>query len=190
VDTLTTTGASDHALIAGCVNGDQQAWIQLLDRYKRQIYGVTVRFGFDVEDRHDVFQAVCLETLKSLSSLRNASSLRYWIITITVRQCSLLLKRKRQERGRELDEAALAVLDPGADTMQIYLAAEREKMLREAMEELPEPCRSLLELLFFSDERTSYLDVGGLFGWSKDSVGSARLRCLDKVRKILERKGF
>jgi len=65
-----------------------------------------------------------------------------------------------------------------------------EKMLREAMEELPEPCRSLLELLFFSDERTSYLDVGGLFGWSKDSVGSARLRCLDKVRKILERKGF
>jgi RNA polymerase sigma factor (sigma-70 family) len=190
VDTLTITGVPDHALIAGCVNGDQQAWIQLLDRYKRLIYGVTVRFGFDIEDRHDVFQAVCLETLKSLGSLRKASSLRYWILTITVRQCCSLLKRKREERGQETDEAALAVQDPRTDTMQIYLAAEREKMLREAMEELPERCRSLLDLLFFSDERTSYLELGGLFGWSKDTIGSARLRCLDKVRKILERKGF
>jgi hypothetical protein len=32
--------------------------------------------------------------------------------------------------------------------------------------------------------------VGALFGWSKDSIGRARLRCLDKLRKILEQKGF
>lgn len=190
MDTLTTTGISDHALIAGCLAGDQQTWIQLLDRYKRLIYGVTVRFGFDVEDRHDVFQAVCLETLKSLGSLRNASSLRYWILTITVRQCCLLLKRKREERGQQPDEAALAVEDPHADTLEIYLTAEREKKVRETLEELQEPCRSLLDLLFFSDEGASYLELGALFGWSKHTIGSARLRCLDKVRKILELKGF
>jgi RNA polymerase sigma factor (sigma-70 family) len=190
VDSLTTTGVSDHVLIAGCLNGDQQAWIQLLNRYKRLIYGVTVRFGFTIEDRHDVFQAVCVETLKSVGSLRNASSLRYWILTITVRQCCLFLKQKRKERVQQADEIALAVHDPHADTMQIYLAAEREKMLREAMEELPERCRSLLDLLFFSDERSSYSELGGLFGLSKDTIGSARLRCLDKLRKILEHKGF
>jgi RNA polymerase sigma factor (sigma-70 family) len=190
VETLMTTGVSDHALIARCVNGDQQAWIQLLNRYKRLIYGVTVRFGFDIEDRRDMFQAVCLETLKSLGSLRNTSSLRYWILTITVRQCCLLLKHKREERQQEPDEAALTVQDSRADTLQVYLAAEREKMLREALGELPERCRSLLDLLFFSDERTSYSELGELFGWSKDTIGSARLRCLDKVRRILERKGF
>jgi RNA polymerase sigma factor (sigma-70 family) len=172
------------------LNGDQQAWIELLHRYKRLIYGVTVRFGFDIEDRHDVFQAVCLETLKSLGSLRNASSLKYWILTITVRQSCLLLKLKREERGRQHDEDVLPVQDPQADTMRIYLAAEREKMLHEALEELPEPCRSLLDRLFFSDEHTSYLELGAFFGWSKDTVGSARLRCLDKIRKILARKGL
>ncbi len=187
---MTTTGVSDHALIAACVNGDQQAWMHLLNRYKRWIYAVTVRFGFDIEDRHDVFQAVCLETLKSLPSLRNASSLRYWILTISVRQCCALRKRKRHESGQEPDEVALSVQDPGADTMQIYLVAEREKMLREGMEELAEPCRSLLDLLFFSDEGASYSELGDRFGWSKDTIGSARLRCLDKLRRILEGKGF
>jgi len=138
MDTLTTTGVSDSALVSECVNGNQQAWIQLLDRYKRLIYAVTVRFSFDIEDRHDIFQAVSLETLKSLPSLRNASSLRYWILTITVRQCCLLRKSRREERWLQRDEAALTLQDPRADTMQIHLDAERAEMLREAMEELPE----------------------------------------------------
>lgn len=190
VDFLTTTGVSDHALVAGCIEGDQQAWIQLLNRYKRLIYGVTVRFGFDTEDRHDLFQAVCLETLKNLASVRNASSLRYWILTITIRQCCSLLKGRRQETGRELVEPDLAVQDFRPDTMEIYLAAEREKMVREAMEELPDRCRSLIECLFFSKEKTSYSQLGELLGLSKDTIGSTRLRCLEKLRRILEAKGF
>jgi DNA-directed RNA polymerase specialized sigma24 family protein len=74
--------------------------------------------------------------------------------------------------------------------MQIFLTAERELMLRDAMDELPDRCRSLLELLFFSDEKRSYVELGGLLGWSKESIGSARLRCLNRLRKILECKGF
>ena len=127
MDTLTTTAISDQVLVIECVNGDQQAWIQLLNRYKRLIYSVTVRFTLH---------------------------------------------------------------DPRADTMQIYLDAERAELLREALEELPERCRSLLDLLFLAEDKSSYAQLGGLFGWSKDTIGSARLRCLDKLRKILEQKGF
>jgi RNA polymerase sigma factor (sigma-70 family) len=190
VDTLTTTGISDDALIAGCLEGDQQAWIQLLDRYKRLIYGVSVRFGFDTEDRHDVFQAVCLETLKNLSSVRNASSLRYWILTITIRQCCCLLKRKREESTHQPVETAAALQDARPDTIQIYLAAERETIVREAMDELPERCRSMLGLLFFANEKATYSQLGDLWGLSKDTIGSTRLRCLEKLRKILGAKGF
>ena len=186
----TAIDISDHALVTECVNGNQQAWTQLLDRYKRMIYASTVRFGFDAQDRHDIFQAVCVEILKSLHSLRSASSLRHWMLTITLRQCYLLLKRKRAERGQEPDETALTLEDHRPHTMQIYLAAERAEKLREAMEELPERCRSLLQLLFFSEERASYSELGGRLGLSKDTIGSVRLRCLDKLRKILADKGF
>jgi RNA polymerase sigma factor (sigma-70 family) len=189
-DASTTSDTSDQILVAECVSGSQEAWITLVDRYKRLIYSVTVRFGLAPEDRHDVFQAVCLETLKSLPSLRNAASLRYWIITITIRQCSIFVKREAKERMQQPGETALTVEDPQADTMQIYLTAERTEIVREAMGELSEPCRSLLELLFFKEEKTSYSELGGLMGWSKDTIGSARLRCLGKLRRILEGKGF
>jgi RNA polymerase sigma factor (sigma-70 family) len=169
---------------------DQQAWIQLLDRYRRLIYGVTVRFHVDPEDRHDVFQAVCLEVLKNLYSVRNAASLRYWILTITIRQCCSLLKRKREESRHEPVETAGVLQDSRPDTMQIYLVAEREAILRDAMDELPDRCRSVIDLLFFSKEKTSYSQLGDTLGVSKDTIGSTRLRCLEKLRKILESKGF
>jgi RNA polymerase sigma factor (sigma-70 family) len=190
VDVLTTTGESDQALVTECLHGDQRAWIRLLNRYQRLIYSVTVRLGFPLEDRHDIFQAVCLETYKSLASLRNASSLRYWILTISVRQCYALIRRRKEERNQEPDEVALTVLDPRADTLDLHLAAERAAMLRESLDELPEPCRSLLELMFFSDEKIPYSELGASFGWSKDTIGSARLRCLERLRRILEDKGF
>jgi RNA polymerase sigma factor (sigma-70 family) len=180
----------DSVLVAACVDGDQRAWIKLLERYKRLIYSVSVRFGFDHEDRHDVFQAVCVEVLKNLSSLRNSSSLRYWILTITVRQCCALRKRLKEEDARGGCEPDLLTCDPKSDSMEIYLAARRAEMLRETLDELPDPCRSLLNLLFFSEEKTPYSELGARFGWSKDTIGSARLRCLDRMRKILAQKGF
>jgi RNA polymerase sigma factor (sigma-70 family) len=190
VDILTATKLSDPDLVTACLQRDQHAWNELLKRYKRLIYAVTLRFGFDKEDRHDIFQAVCLETIKSLSSLRTASSLRYWILTITIRQCYSMLKRKREEQSNQTDEAAISVHDGRMNTMEIYLAAERAEIVHEALDELPERCRSLLECLFFSEAKTPYSDLGGLLGLSKDSVGSTRLRCLSKLRKILEARGF
>jgi RNA polymerase sigma factor (sigma-70 family) len=162
----------------------------LLNRYKRVIYSVTVRFGFDAEDRHDVFQAVCLETLKNLASVRNGSSLRYWILTIAIRQCCLLLKRRREENGQEPVEAAITCTIPVPTRWRFISRGNREKIVHEAMRELPDRCRSLLDVLFFSNERTSYSQAGQLLGLSKDTIGSTRLRCLEKLRKILESKGF
>src|SRR5689334_8778826 len=122
--------AADSILVADCLEGEQQAWLQLLSRYKRLIYSVTVRFGLSVDDRHDIFQSVCLEILKNLTSLRSASSLRYWILTITIRQCSALRKRRNRDLPVAEQEAWSLVSDPGPDTLEVYLEARRTEILR------------------------------------------------------------
>src|SRR5262245_36901744 len=103
-----TTADTDSALVLQCLEGTPQRWIELLDRYKRLIYSVTVRFGFGSEDRHDIFQTVCVDILKNLPSLRNASSLRYWILTITVRKCCALRKRHQEEWVHDEVDGSLA----------------------------------------------------------------------------------
>src|SRR5689334_22765437 len=100
------------------------------------IYSVTVRFGISVDDRQDIFQSVCLEILKNLTSLRSASSLRYWILTITIRQCSALRKRRTRDLPAAEQDSWSLVSDPGPGTLEVYLEAQRAETLREAITEL------------------------------------------------------
>jgi len=181
---------SDQHLVKGCLTGDSQSWEILLERYKRLIYSVPVRFGFDHDDRHEVFQIVCLEILKNMPSIREAGKLRSWILTITIRESNDLLRRKYADREKIDAVHEKPVPERAVDTLSIYLEAEREAILREAVAEMPSRCRTLIELLFFSESKVDYGTAGAAVGLSKESVGSIRLRCLDKLKRILESKNF
>src|ERR1700704_6100950 len=122
-------------LVQGCIQGNQQAWEELIDKYKRLIFSIPIMtYGASPEDAADVFQAVCIELLHSLVKLKNVGSLRAWLITVTLRQ-SHRWKRK-QANHLELDameskmvEGITAMLP--ADRLAQF---EREQMVREVVE--------------------------------------------------------
>ena len=178
----------DRDLIAECLRNDPGAWEALLERNRRLIYSVTVRYGFDADDRQEIFQTVCIEILRSLRSLREVATLRHWIVTITIRQCNDCIRRKYRDRAIYSNERT-GLTEPSIDTLQIYAAAEREESLRLAMKELSERCRLLLQFLFLQDATSSYEEAAHDLGLSKDSIGSARARCIERLRKLLESKG-
>jgi len=93
--------SEDEWLVQGCIQGDSRAWEELIDKYKRLIYSIPLKYGATSADAADVFQAVCIEVLHSLPQLKKVQSLRSWLITVTIRQ-SYRWKRK-QSNHVELD---------------------------------------------------------------------------------------
>ena len=77
---------SDPRLIARCVDGDQAAWDDLVDRYGRLVYSIARRYGLDA-DADDVFQNVFSALFRSLDRLRDKGRLSSWLITTTHREC-------------------------------------------------------------------------------------------------------
>jgi RNA polymerase sigma factor (sigma-70 family) len=187
---VVTPDRSDRQLVEACLKGDAGSWETLLERYKRLIYSVPVRFGFDHDDRHEIFQNVCLEILKNMPSIRDAGKLRSWILTIAIRESNDLLRRKYVERDKIGAVLEKPRTERTVDTLNIYLAAEKEAILREAVAEMPSRCRALIEMLFFSEPPVDYGKAAEAVGLSKDSIGSIRLRCLDQLKRILESKNF
>src|SRR3977135_2279972 len=74
--------SEDELLVQGCLRGHHEAWEELIDKYKRLIYSIPMRYGASSADAADVFQAVCIEVLHSLPQLKSAQSLRSWLITV------------------------------------------------------------------------------------------------------------
>ena len=67
---------------------------------------------------------------------------------------------------------------------------EREQMLREVIQQAQPRCRELVRMLFFESPPLSYQQVAQKLNIATGSIGFVRMRCLQKLRKNLEQKGF
>jgi RNA polymerase sigma factor (sigma-70 family) len=182
--------SEDEWLVQGCIRGEQQAWEELIDKYKRLIYSIPIKYGASPDDAADVFQAVCIEVLHSLPQLKNVQSLRSWLITVTIRQAYRW--RKKKSSHVELDAMEPDVAEAIASTSYADTVSqlEQEQIVREAVSRLAPRHRQLVRLLFFEQPPLPYAEVARRLGLATGSIGFIRGRCLEKLRKALVEFGF
>lgn len=184
----TTLETEDAALVRGCLAGNQQAWESLIDKYKRLIFSVPLRYGASPEDAADVFQSVCIEVFNSLGNLKNPDSLRSWLITVAIRQSYRW--RKKQTNHVELDAMETELAEEIASVPETIAQLQQEQIVREVVAKLPPRCAELVRLLFFEQPPLPYTEVARRLGLATGSIGFIRGRCLTRLRKLLLESGF
>jgi RNA polymerase sigma factor (sigma-70 family) len=185
---------TDRELVAACLDNDAKAWETLILRYQRLIYSIPAKQGFSSVDAADVFQSVCLILLKKLPTLRKQEKLFSWLMTTTTRECWRVAAQWRREGTVETRDpndpfdklSEVASQEPLAEEQRIVL--EQQQILREAIERLPERCRQLISLLFYQTDELSYAEIAARLKIPVSSMGANRARCLQKLKKDLEKK--
>jgi RNA polymerase sigma factor (sigma-70 family) len=185
---------TDPELVAQCLDGSQAAWVALITRYQRLIYSIPLRARLSADDAADIFQSVCLKLYEKLSTLRDHDRISSWLITTTNRECWRVSARNRrdsppsgfegEDEGERIDEIPSAAM-PIDEQRE---ALERQQIVRETVESLPERCRDLLRMLFYQKDELSYADVAQRMRIPVPSVGPTRARCLEKLKKLLNGK--
>ncbi len=177
---------TDEELVQACLAGDGAAWSELIEKYQRLIYSIPVRYRLPPDEAADVFQGVWVDLYRGLASLRQAGGLRSWLVTATMRRCLLHKKRRERQTAQPL-ESAPQIADPAPDPLALSEEAERAQAIREAVNALPERCRELVRMLFFEQPQMPYAEVARRLGLAEGSIGFIRGRCLDKLRKALQK---
>lgn len=184
-----TAYAADEKLVRECLDGHEEAWAALVDKYRNLIFSIPIRHGLARDDASEIFQEVCLTMLSKLSSLREPRSLAAWLIQVTSRKCSQW-KRNEARSAAELlafDFAEGDAIDPSS---LMFEELHREQVLREAVSELPDRCKHLIRMLFFTAPAVPYQQAAKTLGLALGSVGFIRMCCLAKLRRRLETRGF
>ena len=183
---------TDARLVRECLRGNDDAWAMLIEKYKRLIYSIPIKYGLSPDAATDVFQDVCVELLAELPRLREPRALPKWLIQVTSHKCL----RARTHSARlpgvtgDDDRHMTRLADPRPLSEQIMLEVEREQTLRDALATLAPRCRSLVEMLFFSNPPRSYLEVARHLQLETGSIGFIRGRCLSRLRSELKKRGF
>src|SRR5690349_4946568 len=170
------TIAEDEKLVQDCLNGDERAWTRLVDKYKRLIYSVPVKYGFPPEDAADIFQNVCVDLFTNLSKLRKIESLRSWLITVATHKCFHSRRQKRQDV--ELDAMEQEIAEEIAVAPEMIQEVQEEQAVRDAIEKLTPRCAQLVRMLFFEQPPRPYNEVAQALGLATGSIGFIRGRCL------------
>lgn len=179
----------DRRLVAECRKGNQEAWSALIDKYKRLIYSIPMKYRFSPDEATDIFQAVCLELLSELPKLRKPEALPKWIIQITAHKCFHGKREKQRTDVKDPNDATFERSTP-AQAEQILREVEDEQNLRQVIAALPERCQELVRMLFFEEPARPYNEVARALGIATGSIGFIRQRCLERLRKGLAEAGF
>jgi RNA polymerase sigma factor (sigma-70 family) len=181
---------SDARLVRDCLNGREAAWAALLDKYKKLIYSIPVKYGLSADEATDVFQETCLVLLSELPRLRDPRALPKWLMQVAAHQC--LQVKRQHERTDAMDVAGhlSEVADTGRGSDQLMLEVEREQALRDAMSTMSPRCLQLIEMLFFESPSRPYQEVARTLNLASGSIGFIRGRCLERLRANLQRNGF
>jgi RNA polymerase sigma factor (sigma-70 family) len=179
----------DRDLVRQCLAGSEQAWSLLIDKYKALIYSIPIKYGLPAADAADIFQATCLELLARLPELRAPQALPKWLMEVAHHQCYRWKQQSQRVLSRDSDPD-LPEPETPAIAESLVEQTEEEQMLREAMASLGGKCRRLIELLFLEVPSRPYSEVAQQLGLRLGTIGSARQRCIEKLRDKLQRLGF
>ena len=170
---------TDSELVARCRAGDQQAWAELVDRFSRYVYAISVQaFRLSDADAEDVFQEVFARAYQHLDGLRDDAAVRPWLAQLTRRLCIDRLRASARERPTADEELELA----GSEETLTQL--EEALTVHEALAEVPEHCREILDRFFARDE--SYKTIGDALDLPSGTIASRISRCLARLRELLE----
>ncbi len=135
-------------------SGEPGVFDEIVNRYRRYVYRLAYHFTHNREDAYDISQEVFMKVFKSLGGLRNGSTFHTWLRQITVNACIDHLR----QRPNELALDAFSQLGQGygaggysEPTDRPVAAGELRKMIRKAVNQLPDRQREVFTLRHYED---------------------------------------
>lgn len=173
-------------LVRQANTGDQAAWQGLVARYSCLVWRVARAHKLTDAEAADVSQGTWIALAEHLGEMESPQRVSAWLATTARRESLRMVNRRNREwRIRPSDNEFADNRWPESATLR----GERDDTLWRAFAALPDRCRSLLGMLAFAPD-LSYAQVGPAVGVATGSVGQARGRCLDVLRRTLVSLGM
>ena len=183
---------SDAELLEACRRGDERAWNSLVERFQRLVAAIPRRAGLSEDLTAEVFQDVFLALLEKLDDIDQPERLRAWLVTTAKFKTWRIAAKEKigQNADREIDdenESFFEIADASPLADEVLIELEEQHLVRTAVSNLDERCRTMLTMLYLNEPAASYSAVARTIGVSETSVSPLRARCLKKMMKLLAR---
>lgn len=182
-----STGPSDIEIISAVLNGNQQAYAQIVQRHKAFVFTLVLRYIKSREDAEEVAQDVFVKAYRALADFKGASKFSTWLYTIVTTTCISFLRKKKLETHSLDNEKLFETIENKDSGMSANQVEQKSKvtMVNNAIG-LLNPDDAEIVTLFYKGEQT--LDeIAQVLGIEANTVKvrlhRARTRLKEKMQK-------
>jgi len=183
---------SDVQLMLDVKAGDQQSFELLLQRYRAPLVNFLYRMVRNREQAEDLAQEVFLRVYRAREDYEPSAKFTTWLFRIAT---NLALNSLRDHRYQKLeismdapivadaedgDERMMEVADEHPDIEQHLVEDARKKMIRHAIEKLPEKQRAAV--LLHKYQELDYAEISKILRCSESALKSLLFRAYETLR--------
>ena len=172
---------TDEQLLARHLDGDSDAFRTLVERHSRELVQFAYRFTGSQAGAEDVVQDAFVQVHLAAKSFDPSRRFKPWLFTITANKARDRIRSRTRRREVPLDAQLRDGEDDGqsfadllagvaADPADESLAAEKEALVREVVDELPPHLTEVLVLAYF--HQFPYRDIAETLGIPLGTVKS------------------
>ena len=177
---------NDADLIQRILDGDEDAFTALVNKYQKPVHALVWRKIGDFHTAEEITQDVFLKVYKRLSTLKRPDHFPGWLYVIATRHCIAWL-RKKQLPTKSLDAMSTTELEEiwysqyEADRDEEAGIEHRREIVKRLLQKLPESERTVVTL-FYLAEMTSE-EVSAFLGVSSNTIRSRLHRARERLEK-------
>jgi RNA polymerase sigma-70 factor (ECF subfamily) len=141
----------DYRMIERCRAGDATAVEHFVQTYQQDVYRLALSILDDSHEAEDATQESLLAALRALDSFHGDSSIKTWLVSITVNVCRTRLQR--QKRREQLKQVLNVIFrrDSGPTVEEDAIRNESNRALWSAIHEMDEKHRIPIVLRYYHD---------------------------------------
>jgi RNA polymerase sigma-70 factor (ECF subfamily) len=178
---------TDEELMSGFQAGDDRAFEQLYERYKRPIYQYVYRRLANAGRAEELTQEVFLGLLRSRGSWRQESSFKTYVYRIALNQCASEARRADFRKLDPLERPDGSTVDvagegPGPDSETSR--REEAELVTRALEQIDPDQREVIILREY--QGLAYEEIAEITGVALGTVKSRLFRAKLELKRLLE----
>lgn len=182
---------TDEELIARFQEGDEQAYTELVNRYRDKLMTFVYRFVNDMEQAEDIIQDTMLKLYTHKHYYRNIAKFSTWIYTIAGNLAKTELRKRKHHKvtnisqmGPEDRDYELPSVAPETD--EVVQSEYIEKKIQAAIQNLPLHFRTVTILRDIQE--LSYEEISKIvevpLGTVKSRINRARLQLQKELKDL------
>jgi RNA polymerase sigma-70 factor (ECF subfamily) len=192
-DNLTEKAKYDIVLLEAAKKGSQQAYAELMGRYRDSIYFMMHKMVKNADDADDLTIEAFGKAFSRLDQYSPSYAFSTWLFKIASNNCIDFIRKKRikvtsMDLGFTTDEGEVMRYDASSNSHnpeEAIIHTQKVKLMRELVTKLKPRYKELVELRYF--EELSYEEISERLNLPLGTVKAQLFRARDFLANLIEK---